>query len=105
METTETRHDLRRQDRLNCTQTVTVMWRDSRGEDKFANVPALDVSPHGLRLQLPEAVPYQATITLRAAKLGLHGRASVVHCSRKGTRFAVGVQFAGDLRWNPPAAQ
>jgi len=101
----ETRHDLRRQDRFGCFQTVTVMWRDSRGEDKFTTAQALDVSPHGLRLQLPEAVPFQTCITLRAVKLGLHGRASVRHCSRSGTRFAVGVQFAGDLRWNPPAQQ
>jgi len=105
METMETRHDLRRQDRVSCSQTVTVMWRDNRGEDKFANAQALDVSSHGLRLQLPEAVPYQTSLTLRAAKLGLHGRASVRHCARKGTRFAVGVQFAGDLRWNPPSDQ
>jgi len=103
METT--RHDLRRQDRVICTQTVMVMWRDHRGEEKFANAQALDVSAHGLRLQMPEAVPQQTSITLRATKLGLHGRASVRHCFRKGGRFAVGVQFAGDLRWAPPESQ
>ena len=103
METT--RHDLRRQDRVNCSQTVTVMWRDNRGEEKFANAQALDVSAHGLRLQMPEAVPHQTSITLRAAKLGLHGRASVRHCFRKGGRFAVGVQFAGDMRWTPSDLQ
>jgi hypothetical protein len=101
----ETRHDLRRQDRETCFQTVTVMWRDSRGEDKFANAKVLDVSESGLRMQLPEAVPFQTRITLRAIKLGLHGQGSVRHCSRSGTRYSIGVQFASDLRWNRQSPQ
>ena len=39
----ETRHDLRRNDRRPCDYDVTVMWRGSGGEDKFARAKALDL--------------------------------------------------------------
>ena len=98
----ETRHDLRRQDRRACDQSVTVIWRDPRGDDKFVTAKALDVSESGLRLQMPEALPQQTYLTLRASKLGLCGPASVRHCTRmSGSKFAVGVEFTAGLRWIP----
>jgi hypothetical protein len=96
----ESRHDLRRQDRRACDQNVTVIWRDPRGEDKFVNAKALDICSTGLRLQMPEALPPQAYLTLRASKLGLLGSASVRHCTRiSGSKFAIGVEFTAGLRW------
>jgi hypothetical protein len=96
------RHDLRRGDRRPCEQNVTVMWRDSRGEDKFVHAMALDICELGLRLQMPEALRPQTYLTLNAAKLGLMGRASVRHCSRMhGSKFAIGVEFTAGLRWAP----
>jgi hypothetical protein len=96
----DTRHDLRRQDRRTCNDSVTVVWRDLRGEDKFVNAKALDICETGLRLQMPEALPRQAYLTLRASKLGLLGNASVRHCTRTShSKFAIGVEFTGGLRW------
>lgn len=102
-----TRHDLRRQERVSCRHNVTVIWRDSRGESKFANVPALDISESGIRLQMPEALPIHAYMTLRATKLGLLGNVSVRYCLRTtASKFAVGAEFTAGLRWAPetPAA-
>jgi hypothetical protein len=98
----QTRHDLRRQDRRACDQSVTVLWRDIRGDEKFVNAKALDISEAGLRLQMPEALPQQAYLTLRASKLGLLGRASVRHCTRiNGSKYAIGVEFTAGLNWAP----
>jgi hypothetical protein len=98
----ETRHDLRRQDRRTCDHSVTVVWRDSRGEDKFVNAKALDICETGLRLKMPEALPRQAYLTLRASKLGLLGHASVRHCTAVGgSKFVIGVEFTAGLRWTP----
>lgn len=98
----ETRHDLRRQDRQACDSSVTVGWRDSRGQDKFVNATALDISESGLRLRMPEALPPQAYLTLRASKLGLLGSACVRYCTRiGGSKYAIGVEFTAGLRWTP----
>jgi hypothetical protein len=99
------RHDLRRNDRQPCNQNVTVMWRDSRGQDKFVHAKALDVCELGLRLQMPEALPRQTYLSLSAAKLGLMGRASVRHCTRiGGAKFSIGIEFTAGLRWSPKEA-
>ena len=98
----EIRHDLRRQDRRPCDSSVTVLWRDGRGEEKFVNAKALDICESGLKLQMPEALPKQAYLTLRASKLGLLGPASVRHCTRiSGSKYAVGVEFTAGVRWKP----
>jgi hypothetical protein len=98
----EPRHDLRRQDRRKCDHSVTVLWRDSRGEEKFVNAKAVDICESGLRLQMPEELPRQAYLMLRALKLGLSGHASVRHCTRiGGAKFTIGVEFTAGLRWAP----
>jgi hypothetical protein len=94
------RHDLRRQDRQPCGHNVTVNWRDARGENKFAIARAIDISPSGIRLQMPEAPPLHSYVMLRAAKLGLMGNASVRHCLRTAaSKFAVGAEFTAGLEW------
>ena len=92
------RHDLRREPREDCTPTVKIMWRDSFGNDKFANALALDVSPIGVRLKVPEALAVRSSVTLRSEKLMLQGEASVRHCSRLGTSFAIGLEFGRGAR-------
>jgi len=95
-------HDLRRTERQPCDQRITVVWRDTGGEEKFIQAKAVDICELGLRLEMPEPLPLQTYLTLGADKLGLRGQASVRHCSRvRGSRFAVGVEFAGGLRWTP----
>jgi hypothetical protein len=96
------RHDLRRNDRRACDHKVTVMWRDSRGQDKFAQANALDICELGLRLQLPEELPRHTYLAISAAKLGLVGHASVRHCKRiQGVKFSIGVEFTAGLHWTP----
>jgi hypothetical protein len=97
------RHDLRRHAREDCTPKVKIMWCDASGHDKFANATALDISETGLRLKVPEAVPVQSCITMRSEALKLQGQASVRHCSRLGTTFAIGLEFGRGVRWSPAA--
>ncbi len=98
----ETRHDLRRQDRMVCDHNVTVLWMDPRGQNKFVNAKVLDICEFGLRLQMPEELPKQSYVTLRASRVGLLGQASVRHCTRmRGSNFAIGFEFTAGLRWTP----
>ncbi len=101
-----TRHDLRRQERQPCEHQVTLMWRDTRGDNKFATVRAVDISKCGIRLQMPEALPLHAYVTLRATKLGLLGNASVRYCRRTAaSKFAVGAEFTAGLQWREASAE
>jgi hypothetical protein len=93
------RHDMRREDRRSCTQPVGIMWRDSAGDDKFMNAPVRDISKSGVGLQILEPVQVRSFVTLNAEKLGIHGQASVRHCSRQGIKYSIGVQFTGGTRW------
>jgi len=97
----EARHDLRREAREACTPAVKMMWCDAYGADKFANATALDISPLGMRLKVPEALRVQSSVTLRSERLNLHGQASVRHCSRFGTSYSIGVEFVRGVRWKP----
>jgi len=99
------RHNLRRKDRRSCTEPVGIMWRDSAGEDKFMNAPLEDISETGAGLQILGPVQVRSFVTLYADKLGLHGRASVRHCSRQGMKYRIGVEFTGGMRWKPVEAE
>lgn len=91
------RNDLRRRNRESSDGKVVVAWRDERGNDNVANAKALDVSDVGVRLEMPVPIRVQTYITMRAEKLGLHGQASVRHCSRKGSRYVIGAEFSAGL--------
>ena len=77
------------------------MWRDPTGDDKFMNAPVRDISESGVGLQVPEPVAVRSFVTLSAGKLGIHGRASVRHCSRQGVNYRIGVEFTGGFKWRP----
>jgi hypothetical protein len=96
------RKDLRRQGRQSCRQPVALRWSDAQGNDKYANVVALDVSEFGLSLQTREALPLRSRVQLRAAKLGIQGEATVRRCAQIGTQYVIGVEFGGSMRWKPP---
>jgi hypothetical protein len=97
-----TRRDLRRHDRQPCEHNITVTWRDTRGDNKFAVARAIDISESGIRLQMPEAPPQHSYVMLRAAKLGLLGSASVRYCVRTAaSKYAVGAEFTAGLQWTP----
>jgi hypothetical protein len=99
------RHDMRRENRRNCTQPVGIMWRDSAGDDKFIQAPVRDISASGVALEIPEPVPVRSFVTLCAEKLGIHGQASVRYCSRQGIKYSIGMQFTGGTRWKTEEEQ
>jgi hypothetical protein len=101
-QSTSGHHDLRRTSRQPCDQRITVVWRDTGGQEKFVQAKAVDICELGLRFEMPEALARQTYLTLGADKLGLRGTASVRHCTRiRGFRFVVGVEFSAGLRWTP----
>ncbi len=97
--------DQRRQDRKTLSATVRVGWKDALGRDKAALTKSFDISASGMRFELFERLPDRADVTLRSDLIGLQARGLVRSCTRKGTKYAVGVEFGGGYRWSAPSEE
>ena len=96
--------EMRRQDRVEVVVPVDVMWTDRQGHERFATALSIDICESGIRVQVPEALPERSYVRLRADRIALAGSASVRTCVKKGTKFLVGLEFSGGMRWKRPAA-
>lgn len=92
----------RRHTRRTFTVAVQVAWQDRNRIEKVAVTRSFDLSETGMRFELPEPLEMRSDVMLRAAKIGLQTRAVVRFCEPKGFKYAVGVEFAGRYRWQPP---
>jgi len=85
---------------------VQLVWQGRGGVDQFVSGKTLDVSASGMRVEVSAPIEKQTYVTVQCAALGLHGRASVRTCARKGTKFLIGLEFSAGLQWkakNEPA--
>ena len=96
---------MRRHGRTDVRALVQLMWKDRDGNEKFTNAYSLDVSESGMRAEVPEPVPERSYVIIRADKLALHGSASVRSCSRKGTKYVVGLEFSAGMKFKPKLAK
>jgi hypothetical protein len=94
---------MRRQSRIEVAVPVDVMWTDRWGHERFATARSVDICESGIRIQVPEALPERSFVRLRADKIGLAGSGSVRTCIKKGTKFVVGLEFSGGMKWKRPA--
>jgi PilZ domain len=93
--------DLRRHSRSEKSSPVQIIWKDRHGTDKYVQGRIINVSESGIRVEVSEPLEKQTYVTLQSPGLGLHGRASVRTCTRKGTKYAVGLEFSAGLKWKP----
>lgn len=94
--------ELRRHQRSDVSSLAAIGWQDRNGTDRFVNGRALDVSASGMRVEVSEPIEKQTYVTIQCASLGVHGRASVRSCTRKGVKYIVGLEFSAGLKWKPP---
>ncbi|HTW65934.1 MAG TPA: PilZ domain-containing protein [Bryobacteraceae bacterium] len=93
--------DLRRHVRSVKISPVQIVWKDRQGVDKYIQGRIVDVSESGMRVEVAEPFERQTYVTLQSLGLGLHGTASVRSCTRKGTKYTVGLEFSAGLKWKP----
>ncbi len=67
------------------------------------NGRAMNVSAAGMRVEVADPIDKQTYVTVQCAALGLHGRASVRSCTRKGMKYILGLEFSAGLKWKPPS--
>ena len=93
--------ELRRHARVTKSAAVQIVWRDRAGIDRFVNGRTVDISESGIRIEILEPIEKQTYVNLQCSALGLRGAASVRSCTRKGMKYAVGLEFGGGLQWKP----
>jgi hypothetical protein len=99
----EKKGDLRRHQRTPIAVPVQLSWTDRAGNQKFAYAKILDVSESGMRVEAGESLAKHAYVALRAERIALQGSASVRSCTKQGTKYIVGLEFSGGLKWKPKA--
>jgi hypothetical protein len=99
----EKKGDLRRHQRTPIAAPVQLSWTDRDGNLKFIYAKILDISESGIRVEAGEPLAKQAYVALRAEKIALQGSASVRSCTKQRTKYVVGLEFSGGLKWKPKA--
>jgi hypothetical protein len=91
--------ELRRHSRSVKSAPASILWNDRAGGDKFINGRTVNVSEAGIRIEVAEPIEKQTYVTVQCLALGLHGRASVRSCARKGAKYLLGLEFSAGLQW------
>jgi len=88
--------DKRRKQRQLFDCSLEISWKDGEGSSRMMGVHAIDLSNSGIRVESSEPIDLQTEVYVRAERYGLTGTTSVRHCSRRGSKFVLGLEFNPD---------
>jgi hypothetical protein len=92
----------RQRKRFGVRAKVLASWVAATGGPRSSQARCSDISQIGIRLETDQAIPPRTVVHLESAELHMAGAAVVRHCSPKGPRFEVGLEFAAGLEWRAP---
>ena len=82
----------RRHRRIPYVGPIRICWEE-QGQQCFAAARCIDVSEHGLRVEVARAVRPGTHLLLSAERLKLAGAASVRRMDRAGSKYLLGLQL------------
>jgi hypothetical protein len=89
--------DDRRYLRSPISSKVAVCWERPRTGKKLAECKGLNMSIAGAMVISPEPVPIGEPVYIHFRELRLIGNAQVRHCTRKKSKYMLGLEFRGSL--------
>ncbi|MBZ5593295.1 MAG: DnaJ domain-containing protein [Acidobacteriia bacterium] len=89
-------NDKRRKQRQLFDCSLEISWKDSQGHSHTLTAQAIDVSNAGIRLEASEPIDMHTEVFVRAERYGLTGSTAVRHCSRRGGKYLLGLEFNPD---------
>ncbi len=92
------RKDIRRHERIVCTQPILLAWTGEDGSDRYARGKCRDISPAGLRVETADTIPAQSSVNLRIEKWDLAGSARVRYSRRGKAANVIGLELNQEVR-------
>ncbi len=90
--------DKRRHVRALCSELVQICFRDQRGRRIQETAVLEDLAEKGVRLSLSLPLTPGCQVAFQAGEFEASARVS--YCELADSGFAVGLEFAGDFRWD-----
>ena len=72
---------------------LEISWKDSQGNHHTITAQAIDVSNSGIRVEATEPIETETEVYVRAERYGLTGSTTIRHCSRRGSKYVLGLEF------------
>ena len=88
----------RKEQRRFSNTYFSVVWQDHAGQTKSARARCVNLSKSGLRLESTEHLEPGAPVSLQGERDDLRGKATVRHCTRRGSSFVIGVEFSEETK-------
>jgi hypothetical protein len=89
--------DERRYLRSAISSRIELGWQDSNGWKKQTQSRGVDMSSAGASVLSPEPIAVGCPVYLHSKELQLMGGAIVRHCTERGSKFLIGMEFQGSL--------
>lgn len=88
--------DKRRKQRQLFDCALEISWQSPQGAGRTLAVHAIDLSNSGIRVESSEQIELHTEVYVRAERYGLTGSTTVRHCSRRGGKYVLGLEFHPD---------
>ena len=92
----------RREVRHEVNLPVRILWTDESGREIFGPARLVNVSVHGMQLQVETRIPARTTITCNEMSLGISARGAARYCNFAKGKYLVGVECSGGTGWRDP---
>jgi len=89
--------DSRRYVRSPISARIEIGWQDRQGWQKQTQSRGLNMSIAGAALLSPEPLAVGTPVYMNSKELQLMCAATVRHCTEKGSKFIIGLEFRGSL--------
>ena len=88
------KRDRRQHERLPYCGPVRISLENEQGVVRYAHAKCLDVSEHGLRIELAEPLLVRTVLLLRADRINFSGSATVRSVALRGCKYTVGLNLS-----------
>jgi len=94
----ERREDFRRPQ----SGAYSLAWRGPDGMALSGEARGIDISASGVGLECSREIKPGSVVYVQARDGAMEGECVVVHCTPRGLKFHIGMEFRGEVETNPP---
>jgi hypothetical protein len=84
--------------RTRCDLPATISWTEEGDRDRYVVGRCVEISAAGLRIELPQPIPYLTYVTLRVQGIPLAISGRVRHSRTQGLKCTTGLELSQPIR-------